>query len=401
MTNRTIPAGMLAILLSLLLWGCSEDGTQINPPPDQTPLPTSGPYSYNWSPLTPKTGDLVLVDRETRSTFNMRGEAFAGPLAAKKRLLRRIHGVNMFWFAWSVFYPGSDVWGAGARVRDATLPTNKAGILGCSGGADCIPSLPNSGPPAGDLAWAKPGSSGASYLEDSELVMGVFHKGVARAYSHNLLWWHEIANDKIGDDSFSMTFCPLTGSGVAFAGTGGRTFGVSGNLFNSNLVMYDHATSSLWPQLWMGAVSGPEGDKKTWLKTFPAVEMTWKAWRELHPDTLVLSSGSGYTRDYTSYPYGGYRTDHKDTFATTSPAPDTAYKNKSMIFGLVDRENGKARGYVHEDLFSKRGSSGAINDSFAGNAVVVVFHKTMKLVQAFEAKTPDGTLTFDAVPYKP
>lgn len=386
----------------LLVSGCANTASNGagHAPPDQTPTPSGDPNEYAWSPLIPAAGSLVLVDRETGSTFNLRGEAFAGPLAEKKRLLRQIPGVNMFWFAWSVFLPGSEIWGRAEQTRAGALPSDKTGSPACGGGADCIPSLPNTGAPRGDLPWTPPGSSGASYLSESDLVLGVFYDGVARAYPHNILWWHEIANDYIGDRRFSVTFCPLTGSGVIWsAGDRGLTFGVSGNLFNSNLIMYDHVTSSLWPQLWMGAVSGSSnGD---WLEQLPVTETTWAKWKELHPDTLVISSDTGYSRDYTAYPYGDYRTDNADTFRSTTPSPDPLYPNKAMTFGLADRATGAAKAYVHDDLAAKAGSRSVTNDMFDGRPIVVVYDQSAKLVLVFEAETPEGTLTFDALDYAP
>jgi hypothetical protein len=165
--------------------------------------------------------------------------------------------------------------------------------------------------------------------------------------------------------------------------------------------MYDHETGSLWPQLWMGAVSGTEAAKSTWLVQHPATETTWGKWRELHPDTLVLSSDTGYARDYTSYPYGSYRTDDGNTFRETTPPPDGRYPNKAMVFGLVDRAAGAARAYPHVDLAQKLGERGVLNDSFNGRPIVVVFEKDSQLVLVFDALTADGKLTFDAASFAP
>jgi hypothetical protein len=232
------------------------------------------------------------------------------------------------------------------------------------------------------------------------LVIGVFLDGVPRAYPHNILWWHEVANDHIGDRRFTVTFCPLTGSGVVFDGTApARTFGVSGNLFNSNLVMYDHQSRSMWPQLWMGAVSGDE--RAAWLTQLPFTETTWARWRELHPDTLVLSDDTGFRAPYQLYPYGDYRTDNSDTFRVTTPAPDPLYPNKAMTFGIADRRSGAARAYVHADLANRFGERAVVNDTFAGRPIVVVYERPSQLVVAFEAETPEGVLTFQAQNFAP
>ena len=163
--------------------------------------------------------------------------------------------------------------------------------------------------------------------------------------------------------------------------------------------MYDHQTQSLWPQLWMGAASGSKTG--SYLKQSANTETTWHKWQELHPDTLVLSSQTGYNRNYSSYPYGDYRTNHQNTFRQTTPTPAPLYPNKNMVFGLVDRENNLAKGFVHSDLASKSGVSAVINDSFGSEPIVVVYEQSSQLVMAFYATTPEGVLKFDATEFIP
>ena len=376
------------------------------PPPDQTRQVALSGDEYAWTPLPLEASPFAFVDRTTGSTFNLRGEAIAGPLEAERRRLRPVAGFNMFWFAMSAFYPGAELWhpDGDRRVASGTLPAVKSGVRACGGGRDCIPSLPNTGRPQGNLAWVGPDNSEAAYLRDTDLVLGIFVDGVARAYPHNLLWWHEIANDQIDDIQFSVTYCPLTGSGLAFsAGVEGRTFGVSGQLFNSNLIMYDHGDRTLWPQLWMAPADRASG----WLEQFPLREMTWGLWKRMFPDTIVLSDNTGFDRDYLRYPYGDFRTNDADTFRTTNPPPDPRYSNKTLVFALVDRASGAARGYVHNDLdaMSEEGHV-VINDTFDGRPVVITYQRDLKwqgsgrervigFVQAFWADTPEGTLLFD------
>ncbi|MEE8408410.1 MAG: DUF3179 domain-containing (seleno)protein [Myxococcota bacterium] len=395
MSSTPVAAPILLPAFALFLSGASAcgggDGRDNLTQPDQDASDI----------MVPNTGTLVVIDRETGSTFNLRGEAFLGPLADEGLELEQLPGVNMFWFAWSIYFPGSEVWGRTETVRQATLPADKTGSTACGGGADCIPSLPNTGPPSGALAWTTKDAGDASYLRDTDLVLGTFIGRKPRAYPHNVLWWHEIANDQVDGVSYSVTFCPLTGSGVVWGGGGNPpSFGVSGNLFNSNLVMYDHASDSLWPQLWGGGVSGQRsGD---WLTMLPATETTWAQWKEIHPETLVLSDDTGFSRDYQSYPYGNYRTDDSTTFRTTNPLPDPMYANKTMTFGLFDRPSGAARAYVHTDLASVAGARAAVNDSFGGEPVVVVYDEATQLAIAFVAEDGQGNpLTFDVAAFTP
>ena len=68
------------------------------------------------------------------------------------------------------------------------------------------------------------------------------------------------------------------------------------------MLLYDHQTESLWSQILTEAVTGPKTG--TTLKTFPVVETTWRSWKKQHPDTLVLSLNTGYSRNYNLDPYG-------------------------------------------------------------------------------------------------
>ena len=82
------------------------------------------------------------------------------------------------------------------------------------------------------------------------------------------------------------------------------TFGVSGRLYKSNVLMYDHQTESLWSQLMDTAVSGPLAGAE--LQKLPAKRVRWDTWKKRHPDTRVLSTDTGYPRDYWRDPYTGY-----------------------------------------------------------------------------------------------
>jgi len=82
------------------------------------------------------------------------------------------------------------------------------------------------------------------------------------------------------------------------------TFGVSGRLYKSNVLLYDHQTESLWSQLKEQAISGPAAGKN--LKILPSSRINWKSWRKRNPSTKVLSDETGYSRDYSSDPYEGY-----------------------------------------------------------------------------------------------
>ena len=186
----------------------------------------------------------------------------------------------------------------GFDLSDSLVPARE--ILAGGPPRDGIPALTD--PPR----LSAEGADG--WLRDDDRVMGLVIGGEAVAYPVRILNWHEIVNDVVGGRPVVVTYCPLCGSGVVFdAHVGNRRaiFGVSGLLYNSDVLLFDRATESLFSQLLMKAITGSL--RGTELATIPAATTTWEAWRREHPDTRVLSHALPYGRDYGTDPYRAYR----------------------------------------------------------------------------------------------
>jgi len=198
------------------------------------------------------------------------------------------------------------------------------------------------------------------YLRDDDIVIGMVRGGEARAYPTRILIWHEIANDTIGSDHVAIVYCPLCGTSMVFdREIKGRIreFGVSGLLYQSDVLMYDRETDSLWSQLEMKSISGPEVG--TSLKWLTSEHMTWKSWREKHPQGKVLSDETGYDRNYSGNAYAGY-------FATEStmfPVPflRDELTNKTMIIGVI--VNGRAKAFPVDSFVSTKTISESVGSS--------------------------------------
>lgn len=141
------------------------------------------------------------------------------------------------------------------------------------------------------------------FLDPNDVVFGVVSSWAAKAYPQRILVWHEIVNDQFDGENISVTYCPLTGTAVGFK-RGGTTLGVSGNLINNNVVMYDRASDSLWPQILATAVTGAHKGES--LQEFRVIWTLWKHWKKKYPNTTVLSTDTGYARNYRRDPYGSY-----------------------------------------------------------------------------------------------
>jgi len=187
---------------------------------------------------------------------------------------------------------------AGFDLRNVTIPRDQIRAGGPP--KDGIPAL--SSP---DFIPA----SEADYLNPADRVVGVSFGSTSRAYPIRILNLHEIVNDQIRNVPFMVTYCPLCDSAAVFdrrTPLGEREFGVSGLLYNSNVLMYDRGgqPESLWSQVLGEGVSGPAAGKK--LKALPMELTTWREWQEAHPNTAVLSEKTGYARNYRQNPYAQY-----------------------------------------------------------------------------------------------
>ena len=147
------------------------------------------------------------------------------------------------------------------------------------------------------------------WLQDREPVLALEINGDVRAYPLQILLFHEIVNDVVGDMPVAVTYCPLCNSAVVFDRRVGERvldFGVSGNLRFSDLVMFDRQTESWWQQLTGEALVGELAG--TQLDFIPAPIVSYEEFQRAHPEGLVLSRETGFRRPYGYNPYIGYDT---------------------------------------------------------------------------------------------
>lgn len=142
----------------------------------------------------------------------------------------------------------------------------------------------------------------AGFMEDDDVVFGVSVGGQARAYPKRILAWHELARDKLGGRELTIVYCTLCGTVIPYASRAGgvlRRFATSGLLYQSNKLMFDARTHSLWSSLTGKPVIGPLVGSGVKLQYLSVVTTRWGEWRRAHPDTTVLSLDTGYQRDYS------------------------------------------------------------------------------------------------------
>ncbi|MEP1205882.1 MAG: DUF3179 domain-containing protein [Rhizobiaceae bacterium] len=173
---------------------------------------------------------------------------------------------------------------------------------------------PKDGIPPIDNPKFEPVASIAN-LDDREPVIGLEINGDARAYPLQVMTWHEIVNDKVGGTPVTVTYCPLCNAAIVFdarvGGDGGGdgdgevlSFGTTGKLRNSDLIMYDRKTESWWQQFIGEAIVGHYTGKK--LKLVPARLESWLEFRSRHPQGKVLVPNNPVMRPYGRNPYVNY-----------------------------------------------------------------------------------------------
>lgn len=205
----------------------------------------------------------------------------------------------------------------------------------------------------------------AGFLKPEERVLGVMIGGQARAYPVKILNWHEVVNDQINDQSIVVTYCPLCGTGMVFkADFNGRrhTFGVSGLLYNSNALLYDRETLSLWSQVMQRSINGISAGQA--LTALPVAHVSWASWKKQHPDTWVLSTNTGFSRDYNTSPYKGYDKNSSLLFPVQHKNP--RYHPKDKVLGICFGSQCKV--YPFAEL-SLSGQNQSIYDNFAGRTL--------------------------------
>ncbi|MFQ5794364.1 MAG: DUF3179 domain-containing protein [Candidatus Bipolaricaulia bacterium] len=254
-------------------------------------------------------------------------------------------------------------------------------LQGCPG-RDCIPSIDR--PKFVSIQQAD------RWIGDDELVIGVRLNGVVKAYPIKILNLHEIVNDDFAGEPVAVTYCPLCRSGLTFKRTVEDVvleFGVSGKLFNSDLVMYDRQTESYWGQLLGRAIVGSLTGVK--LDVVPTDIVPWENWKRAWPDSLVLSRETGIYPSfaYRGNPYGSYDTNSQVGFGVRFN--DNQLHPKAIVYGaLVD---GVPKAYAEETIQRVK----LINDEVGSVPILIVQDPETGGVRIFRRELDGEVLSFE------
>lgn len=256
---------------------------------------------------------------------------------------------------------------------------NDREILDGGPGIDGIPSIEN--PQFADV-------QDVSSFQDDRRITGLRVGDQLRAYPHQILDHHEIVNHEVNGKSMSVTFCPLTGTSVGVERHVGGTeleYGVSGLLFRNNLIIYDRNTGSAWSQMQLRSVGGDFSG--TDFETVQLIETSWATWKDMYPDSKVMTTNTGFNRDYNIFVYGSdYSTNHNNILFPIRNE-DNTLQRKQRVHTLLPpnaTELSKVKAYLLSDFGP---STTIIKDNFMGDEYLLVGNRTNDLMNSFKLET--------------
>ena len=262
--------------------------------------------------------------------------------------------------------------GAESLPSGGTWLIDESFILQACPGQDCIPNLTNP-------EMVQSGSPQLSYLDDNDLVVGIKRGENTYAFPHPILDWHEIVN--MGD--YTISYCPLTGSALHVMDD--RGFGVSGLLYNSNLIMYDKESNSFWPQMFLKSAAGRNRGEELVIDRM--IETTWGTWKKLFPETYVVSSQTGHSRNYNAYPYGTFKSDNNINFPIENS--DSRLHPKRRVMGILS--GSEARAYQIADF----GTASIVHDVVGGENFVIFGSAKHNFIVTFRTNRHFSVKSYD------
>ncbi len=273
---------------------------------------------------------------------------------------------------------------------------------------------PKDGIPALDAPTYESIDEAATWLTDTSPVIVYEVDGTARAYPLAILMWHEIVNDNLAGHPVTVTFCPLCNASIVFdrrVGAEILDFGTTGNLRNSDLVMYDRQTESWWQQFTGQAIVGEYST--TQLNFLASQVLPFSEFQRLFPAGDVLARPLDlYSRTYGTNPYANYDTygsnlSRGGNLVLFAGEPDPRLEPLDRVVGVLFPDNSSVAipfdavseagivQYTRDEadpgfvVFHQFGMSSALSEQDIGHA------RDIGSVGVFERRLADQVLDFE------
>lgn len=234
-----------------------------------------------------------------------------------------------------------------------------------------------------------------SLIDGDDLIVGLEVDGEIRGYPHNILRFHEIVNDHTSNTNLGITYCPLTGSPVAYdtSQIGNSEIGVTGLLFESNLVFFDRDSDTCFSQILSLGMSGSRVGQQ--LDFLPLIETTWDTWKTLYPSSKILSRDieDQSSEKYDRNPYENYETGDSILYPVNNldQEPYNLYhrKEKTMLLGSGN------------DVFlfpmEELAKAPVTNHKFTDDSIVVIYDQDNKIAVPYFSNILGYELNFEFV----
>lgn len=286
----------------------------------------------------------ILFSDQELNDWNIFGVCVSGQRLGEQ--LTIVNATMGYYFAFEAFYPGVDIY----LGSDVNAPSNSSGNdqwlidpdhVFAASGFNSIKSVDN---PQFLIYREREYLNSPFYVSDNNRVLIVKIGEEIRAYPHNILNWHEIVNDQIDGVNIAVNFCPLTGTGYCW-NRGNSTYGVSGMLYNNNLILYDRDTESLWSQIIGQSVFGEQIE--TYVSKISVFETSFRTAKAMFGALKIVTKDTGWPQDYLENPYEQYIA-AQDFLLFPTTYQDNRLPIKKRVFGV--EINGKCRVYQLEDF---------------------------------------------------
>jgi len=253
-------------------------------------------------------------------------------------------------------------------------------IVSAGPGRDAVPSI--------DRPSFENVASANTYLDDNLSGIVVEANGLSRFYPFQILVWHEVVNDVFDGKPLLITYDPLSYTAEVYERTVSQDvleFGVTGEVYESNALLYDRATSSRWSQARGEAYDGEKKGSK--LSVFPSTVLSWEAYRQDYPNGRVLSRETGVERDYTHDPHGAYATNNALLFPVF--IKDSRFHPKEIVYGFVSGDQQMA--FFEESLLKQT----VVNQHVGNQFFVVTKDPRFGSVRGYSRVIDGRELTFE------
>ena len=231
-----------------------------------------------------------------------------------------------------------------------------------------------------------------SSVGENDLVIAVQFGTETKVYPHDIMDYHEVVNDTSGSEPFVMSYCPLTGTAIGWEvdqTLTNKTFGVSGLLFNSNLIVFDRETASLWSQILQVSINGQRILERP--KQFQVMETTKATVEAMYPDAVVMTRVTGHNRQYSDYPYGSYRQDANLLFPVENS--DQRLHPKTRVLAVINGDDRRAFQIQAFDTTNQ-----AVHEEIGGTPMIIIGNSSQNFALAFDRTMSDSViLNFTAV----